>query len=219
MIGQGKRTAGRQAGPGGGIEIPGRGDDRPARPGDVTGVQHNGGHATRPGLLVQQRFDLGLARAVAAKRGAGLVLGHRHPQRPAVYPDGPAVHQQRARRAQRVDELPRRRPGKADQVDHHVRAQRRDPVTEGSPRILRLPVGPHRGHRVPLRARLVRAAAPPADREHLMPAAHQPRHQIGADMPGRPDHNHPAHPHRSLRHPTARHPILAPGPRFTPASR
>lgn len=37
----------------------------------------------RPGLLVQQGLDLGLARAVLTDGGAGLVLRHRYPQRGA----------------------------------------------------------------------------------------------------------------------------------------
>ena len=194
VIGQGERPAGSQVSPGGRVEVPGRGDDRPARPADVTGVQHHGRDAARPGLLVQQRLDLDLARAVLAVPGAGLVLGHRHPQRRAVDPDGPAVHQQRARRAQRVDELLRRRRGEADQVDHHLRAQRRDPVAERSRRVLRVPVGGDRGHRIPLRAGAIRAAGTAADRDDLVAAVHQPGHEIRADVPRGPDDNYPAHP-------------------------
>ena len=193
VIGQGQRPPRGQVSPRGRIQVPGRGDDRPARPADVTGVQHHGRDAARPGFLVQQRLDLGLARAVLAVGGAGLVLGHRHPQRRTVHPDGAAVHQQRARRAQPVDELLRRRPGEADQVDHHVRAQRRDPVAERTRRILRLPVGGDRGHRVPLRAGVVRAADAAADGDRLVAAVDQPRHKIRADVPRRPDDHDPAH--------------------------
>ena len=157
MIGQRERLAGGQAGPDGGVEVAGRGDDRPARPADVTRVQHDRGDAARQRLAVQQRLDLGLARAVLAVGGPGLILGDRHPQRRAVHPDRPAVHQQRAGRAQRVDELLGRGRGEADQVDHHVRAQRRDPVAERSRGVLRVAVGGDPGDRVPLRARVVRA--------------------------------------------------------------
>jgi hypothetical protein len=170
-----------------------RGDDRPAGPADVTGVQHDGGNAARQGLAVQQCLDLRLAGAVRAVGGAGLVLGDRHPQRRTVHPDCPAMHQQRAGRAQRLDELPRRGRGEADQVDHHVRAERRDPGPEGSRRILRLPVDCHPGDRAPVRARVIRIADAATKGGHIVAAAHQSRYQVTADVPGSSDDNDAAH--------------------------
>jgi hypothetical protein len=194
VIGQRERSTRRQVSPRGGGEVSRRGDDRPARSADVTRVQHHGRDTARLGLPVQQCLDLSLAPAVIAISGAGLVLSHRHPQRGTVDPDGSAVHQQRARRAQRLDELPRRSGGEADEVDHRLRAQRRHPGAEHSCRVFCLPVSGDPGHRVPLRAAAVRAAGAAADRDHLMAAIYQPRHQVRADVPGRPDDNHTAHP-------------------------
>jgi hypothetical protein len=45
VIGQGQRAAGGQFGPGGRVEVPGRGDDRPARPADV---QRSSSHELDP---------------------------------------------------------------------------------------------------------------------------------------------------------------------------
>ena len=98
----------------------------------------------------QQRLDRRLAGAVLAVRGARLVLGHRHARGRAVDPDRPAVQQQRPRRAQRVDELPRRLGREADHVDHHVGAERRDPLAERSRGVLGVAVDGDALDRAPL---------------------------------------------------------------------
>ena len=147
---------------------------------------------------MQQRLDFGLARAVLAVGGPGLILGDRYPQRRAVHPDCPAVHQQRAGRAQRVHELPRRGRCEADQVDHHIRVQRRDPGAEGALGVLRLAVSHDPGDRVPLWAHVVWAAGTTAHGDYFVAAAYQPGHQIATDMPGSSNHNHTAHPQESF---------------------
>ncbi len=180
------------------VQVAGRGDHRPAGPADVTRVQHHGGDSARQRLAVQQRLDLRLARAVVAVRGARLVLGDRHPQRGAVHPDRPAVQQQRAGRAQRLDELARRGRGEADQVDDHVGVQRRDPPAEGPRGVFGVPVHRDPGDPIPLRGRVVGVALAPAQGDHLVTAPHQPRHQVGADVPGCADDHYATHPRSSL---------------------
>ena len=185
VIGQRERPARGQVGPDGGIKVAGRRDDRPARPADVTGVQDHRGYTAGQRLAVQQGLDLRLAGAVLAVGRPRLVLGDRHPQRRTVHPDGAAVDQQRPVRAQGVDELPRRGGGEADLVDDHIRPQRQDPCAERSLLVLGVTVDRHPADRTPFPARVVRIPGPAADRDHLMAAAHQPRHQIGANVPGR----------------------------------
>jgi hypothetical protein len=103
-------------------------------------------------------LDLRLPGAVVVGGGAGLVLGDRHPERRAVDPDRPAVQQQRARRPQRLDQLPRRPGVEADHVDDGVGLERGDPRAEGARGILGLAVDAHAFDELPLGGRGVRLA-------------------------------------------------------------
>src|SRR5205823_9300902 len=58
--------------------------------------------------------------------------------------------------------------------------------------------------------------------DHLVTAAHQPRHQVRADMPGGPDDNdptHPAIPSRNPVTPSSQSTDRRPPPRAPPATR
>ena len=89
--------------------------------------------------------------------------------------------------------------------------ERRYPAAEHPRRLLRLPVGGDRGHRVPLRAGAVRAAVAAADRDHLMAPVYQARHEVRADMPGRPDDNDAAHLYPTLQRTGPARPIFPQG--------
>jgi hypothetical protein len=87
-------------------------------------------NSARERLALQQRLDRRLAGAVLAVGGARLVLGDRDARGRTVHPDGAAVHEQRPRRPQRVEQLASRAGGEADHVDDGVGLERRDPLAE-----------------------------------------------------------------------------------------
>src|ERR1700734_4107596 len=84
-------------------------------------------------------------------------------------------------------------------------------LAEGTLGVLRVAVDPHAGDRAPFRARVVGLAGAAAHRDHVVAAAHQPRHEVRPDVPGGPDHYNAAHP-SDLSSPAgrSRHPRMAP---------
>ncbi|GMA86084.1 hypothetical protein GCM10025868_13340 [Angustibacter aerolatus] len=89
--------------------------------------------------------------------------------------------------AQRVDQRLRRVEREADQVDDGVRLQVEHRAAEGALGVLLLAVGAHLPHARPLGCVGVRGAAAPADVDHLVPGAHEARHEVGADVAAAPD--------------------------------
>ena len=115
-----------------------------------------------------------------------------------MHPDRAAVHQQRAGRPQRVDQLRGRGGGEADQVDDHVGAQRGDPVAEDPGGVLGVPVDGDPADRRPLRAVVVGLAGTAAQRDHLMTGPDQARDQVTADVARGSDDDDAAHPSNFL---------------------
>jgi hypothetical protein len=139
-VGQRQRLAQRERPPDAGVEVAGGGDDRPAGPGDVAGVQHDARDAAAARLVVEQLLDRGLADAVVAHRRARFVLRDRHAVNGPVDPDRAAVQEQRADRPQRLDEPTRGLGREAHEVDDDVGLHRRDPGAERAGRVLGIPV-------------------------------------------------------------------------------
>ena len=150
-----------------------------------------GDQPARGSLGLQQLGNLLLGDAIFIERRGPLTLEDRHPLGVPVAPHRAAVQQVVDLAPQAVHQRLSRLDGEADQVDHNLGFQLQDGLGEASFGIERDPVGGHLAHLAPLVRLGVGGALPAADRDHLMPCAHQPRHQEGADVSTASDHNNP----------------------------
>src|SRR5262249_9135306 len=140
------------------------------------------GYAAGKCLTMQQRLDRRFVRAVLTEAGARLVLRHRYASSPSVHPDGAAVHEQRTRRPERVDEVLGRCGREADQVDDRVRLEIGDRLPERAADSPRGAVGVHTLPRPPLDGLVVRRPLAATDRYDLVTSANQPGHEVAADV-------------------------------------
>src|SRR4029077_13075755 len=96
-------------------------------------------------------------------------------------------------RPKRVDQVLGGCRREADQVDDCVRTNVGDPSTEDAGDLVGGAVGVYVLYRPPLRGLLVRLPFAATDRDDLMAGAQQSGHEVGADVPRRPDPHDPPH--------------------------
>jgi hypothetical protein len=80
----------------------------------------------------------------------------------------------------------------ANHIDHRIRPQITDALAECALSVLRFSVNRYPLHLLPGSVRLIWLSQPPIKGDYLVTSLHEPRNQVGTDMPG-PTDNHNAH--------------------------
>lgn len=167
-----------------GIEVAGRIDWGPARPDDVTRLEHGGRKALSARLIQQIVLNCGFLNPVLAKGTARGFFGGRNLDTVSQDPDRPTMQKVLHLPLENLNEFLCAWERKADQVDYDVGFQLEDSLTENACCVLSLPVCADLLHYTPGRMGLIWFSLGTRNIDHFVSRRDETGDKVCSDVSG-----------------------------------